>query len=1090
MLENYQIIEPKKKERNSASDVVLIQDKKTKECYILKIVKGINTPLYNVLFEREVQALTKLRACDNIVRLIDYTTGEFENYGKCGLIFLENIEGDTLEEIDILEYTNIQKYKIIQQLIEAIQVAHENNIIHRDINPKNIMIYNDNKLKLIDFGISKIKDMVNTDTVYQFATNRYAAPEVVQHSENATEQSDIYSLGAVIYYLFTGENPPVSNEFESYVMHAGMDIKLREIVKKMVKYNSDERYQNIFEVKNDILQFLKEIVQSDKKYIVQFNSGILQHMKNISLVQANKNYHELLREDVYNDFLEAYVDIEKDDDNEKYIFYGNSFMIECFYQKDNQMFLVSKVRKLYPDKRPYIKKVMMKVIGDIEFTLNKYIAGINDNLELTNDIKNFKEKFNSDENINNEYSKNFSAWHKLLEIMEEQCKSESIRIHYNSFSIEDDVYVFNINEEDYYLLDESIDKDISFIYEKSERKKKIPKEIGIYNKLEVKDNKYYLYLNKSNKVNFKYLTKKGILCEDYTKNLSLIRREIKAIANFNNEAYVSTANLKSIFSEIADTSSFKRIDKIKFYNKSLDPTQRRAVEKALNSQDIALIQGPPGTGKTNVIIEIIRQILDISNRGGIFKKKILLVSQAHAAVDKMLEDLQETNANVSKVIRVGRDKNLTDIVKENYSIENVQDKWVNEVIRRINENKIKMMDYLDISNTEFEMYFENITKLKIEKDNNVKEVEKINRKIKSFEEKYSNIIDSKEFKALLIQKEWSNKIRSNLEIERYFIKNSDIVAGTCTGFVANNCISNMVFDYLIIDEAAKATFPELIISINKAKKIILVGDHKQLPPVLDEQLIKKSKKMFIENKINYNTLYNGIFLKLFEHINEKNKQTLKIQYRMHPVIGTMISNLFYSKEIANGVEECERTHNIKEYNGFAIVWVDTSKCWNRKEKEISKTYCNELEAEIVGKQLKLINKNSHNDIDVGIITPYSGQKNLIRKEIINIDINNIKGEVPVNSVDAFQGGQKDVIIYSTVRSNKYNNIGFLKSEERLNVAFSRAKKLLIIVGDKQFLSRSEIKNNRFPEIIEYIENNSKCKVVDYNKYLRKNRGRK
>lgn len=1079
MLEGYTVINTIKEERNSFSDVFLIQNDKTEECYILKVIKGINTPLHNVLFEREVQALTKLRICDNIVKLVEFNTIESEEYGNCGLVFLENIQGNTLEEKDVLEYGNIDKYKIIEQLIEAVQVAHENNIIHRDINPKNIMIYNDNKLKLIDFGISKIKDMVNSDTVFQFATNRYASPEVIQHSENATEQSDIYSIGAVIYYLFTGEKPPLADKFEEKISVSGMDINLRAIVKKMVKVDRDDRYKDIFEVKKDILQFIKNIIKSDKKYIVKLNSGSLQHMKNTSLVPLHKNYSEILSEDIYSDFLEAYIDLEKlDEDN--YIFYGNSFIFECMYQKDKQMFLVSKVNKLYPNRRAYIKKVMMKIQGDIEF-YNRDVMCKNDNFELTNDVKSFKAQLNSDANINNEYSKNFSAWHKLLEIMEEECKNEAIKINYNSFKTTDDYYIFNIKESDYYNLDERSNKEIVFIYEKAQGKKTVPKEIGEFNKLEISDNKYYLYVKRSIKGNFKFLTKKGVISEDYRRNMSLIKRETKAISAFNNEEYVSTKNLKSIFSQVSDASSFRNINDIEFFDSTLDPTQRKAVEKVLNSQDIALIQGPPGTGKTKVIIEIVRQILNVGNRGGVFKKKILLVSQAHAAVDKMLEDLRESNADNDKVIRVGKIEDLTDIVKKNYSIENVQEKWINYVFEKISNNKSRILNYLKLSEEEFDKYYE--LKLELdstkEEEKNIKKLDKIKDKIKEFESKYSSIIQSKEFKGLLIQKAWSNKIKSNVELERYFIKNSAIVAGTCTGFVSNNSISNMVFDYLIIDEAAKATFPELIISIVKAKKIILVGDHKQLPPVLDENLIKRSRKKFNDSNINADTLYSGIFLKLFNHLNDKNKQILKTQYRMHPVIGTMISDLFYLKEISNGVEEDDRVHKIKEYEGFAIVWINTSNCPDKGENEVSKTFRNELEANIVREQLKLINKNSHGDIEVGVITPYSAQKNFIRNEVMNINTNNIKGAVTINSVDAFQGGQKDVIIYSTVRSNTKNKIGFLKSEERLNVAFSRAKKLLIIIGDKEFLSRRNIKYNRFPEIIDYIEKNEKCKVIDY-----------
>ena len=93
--------------------------------------------------------------------------------------FLEHIEGETLQRTDVIELSNPEKVHIIDQLINAVQVAHENSIIHRDINPKNIMVTRDKQVKLIDFGISKIKDMVNTDTLYQFATNKYAAQKFI-----------------------------------------------------------------------------------------------------------------------------------------------------------------------------------------------------------------------------------------------------------------------------------------------------------------------------------------------------------------------------------------------------------------------------------------------------------------------------------------------------------------------------------------------------------------------------------------------------------------------------------------------------------------------------------------------------------------------------------------------------------------------------------------------------------------------------------------------------------------------------------------------------------------------------------------------
>ena len=472
----------------------------------------------------------------------------------------------------------------------------------------------------------------------------------------------------------------------------------------------------------------------------------------------------------------------------------------------------------------------------------------------------------------------------------------------------------------------------------------------------------------------------------------------------------------------------------------------------------------------------------MNNQGQIFKQKILLVSQAHAAVDKMLEDLDQTSSDNIKVIRIGRDENLSDTVREKYAVDYAQSRWVNRIIDGSNNFAKNLLSSLEIDKEEFDKYCEAIMETKFSKGEDEKLYESAMSFITYFEEKYKELLETKDFKSLQIQKDWVNRIVGRMDIQQHFIKNAEIVSGTCTGVISNYVINDMVFDYVIIDEAAKATFPELLISIIRAKKIIMVGDHRQLPPVLDEELIKNSKQTFIESNLDFNTLYNSIFMKLFEHLPSENKQVLNTQYRMHPTIGTMISQLFYDNQILNGVSIKDRKHNIKKYMDLAIVWLDTSKSPDRFEENISTTYRNMLEANIVKEQLKLINNSiDSSEYDVGVITPYSGQKNLIRNEIQQNTYDNINSNVVVNSVDAFQGGQKDIIIYSTVRSSdKHKNIGFLKSEERLNVAFSRAKRLLIIIGDAEFLSDTSINDNKFPLIIKYIkENPEHCRIIDY-----------
>lgn len=1086
MLNNYEVIKPLKKTHNGNSEVYEIKDKNTEKHYVMKIIKGINTPLYNVIFEREVGALTKLRTCESIVRLEHFDTYNHEQFGECGRIFLELISGQTLEQTDVVELSTSEKYQIIDQLTKSVQIAHENAIIHRDINPKNIMITDDKKVKLIDFGISKIKDMINNETLYQFATNGYAAPEVHRHSENATERSDIYSLGAIIFFIFTGEEPPSEESFEEKLNETGgIDIELKEIIENMIKVSPNERYKDIFQVRKALLKLFSRFSKKERTFIISIPTGKIDHMKNLSLVPGNLKYQELVQTNIYEDFLESYISIENENtEQEKYMIYGIHYYFECTYDDYNQLFNVTRVNKLQPYKREEIKKKSMFLNGEVRFvlSLNGRKTPTNNNFELTNDVKDFKENYLSSLNVNNEYSKNFFAWHKLLEIIEEEYKNNVMKVNYNYFKIENGHCIFSIDEQSYYLIDDKKKGELTFIFEKDSGRKKKAIEIGNYESIYIEDDRFFLKVSLVNKGITSQLPQKGIISEDFRRNLALINRETKAISAFNNEEYASTSNLKSIFSGISYPSYFTVPQTLSFFNKSLDSAQKSAVRKALNSQDISLIQGPPGTGKTNVIIEIIMQIFEINKKGNIFKQKILLVSQAHPAVDKMLEDLDNSTKDNNKVIRIGRDENLTEMVKEKYAIDYAQARWVNRIIENSNKVAERILTTLDIDKDEFNKYYE----AKIEQ-NTSKDKESIIFKqaevfVNNFENKYNNFLDKKDFKLLIIQKDWVNKVIGTNDIQQHFIKNAVIVAGTCTGFVSNYVISDMTFDYVIIDEAAKATFPELLISIIRAKKIIMVGDHKQLPPVLDNELIRNSNRRFIESNLDYKTLYNSIFMKLFEHVPIENKQVLNTQYRMHPTIGTMISKLFYDNEISNGVPVKDRTHSIKQYENLAIVWIDTSKCKDRFEDPISTTYRNLLEANIVKEQLKIINDNSkgHN-YDIGVITPYSGQKNLIKKEIQPIVFNNIKSEVVVNSVDAFQGGQKDIIIYSTVRSSdKHKKIGFLKSEERLNVAFSRAKRLLIIVGDAQFLNDESIDDNRFPEIIKYIRDNKDCcRIIDY-----------
>lgn len=217
---------------------------------------------------------------------------------------------------------------------------------------------------------------------------------------------------------------------------------------------------------------------------------------------------------------------------------------------------------------------------------------------------------------------------------------------------------------------------------------------------------------------------------------------------------------------------------------------------------------------------------------------------------------------------------------------------------------------------------------------------------------------------------------------------------------------------------------------------------------------------------------------------DENRHRLTIQYRMHPTIGTLISHVFYNDDIQNGVSKDERSLSIEGYDNIAIEWIDTSQrpARDRYEKEFEnngkKSYQNILEKNIIKEKLVELDAKVNKKTKIAIITGYGPQKYILQTMVRQQSFKYL--DIDVDTVDAFQGSQKDIIIYSTVRSsaNPYG-IGFLKSEARINVAFSRARCLLIIVGDMKFLDNYRIRGNKFPKIIEYIKESEECRIIEY-----------
>lgn len=476
---------------------------------------------------------------------------------------------------------------------------------------------------------------------------------------------------------------------------------------------------------------------------------------------------------------------------------------------------------------------------------------------------------------------------------------------------------------------------------------------------------------------------------------------------------------------------------------NLNDRQLEAVTKSVLAKDLALIQGPPGTGKTTVIAEIIWQ--EIRKNPDC---RILLTSQTNLAVDNALERLQGQSG--IRPVRIGKPDKLEPEGRR-FSLP-VMDSWAN-----------------DSKNSE-----DNATRIWIDR---------IVKKI-SNDPKYSSAVSS-----------WKNELEakdkhSRTEFSRLYRSNVNLVAATCSicgsrdfmesysDMFGGNERSDMFFDVVIMDEASKATPLEMAVPLVLGKKIIVIGDHKQLPPMMDENTIdsalEKIGEMNIAEKLQK---AESQFKRLFEAAAKVRKTivaTLDTQYRMHEQIMNTIKQFYQEELAATGGLKCgisetmdipDLANKSSRWHGITLnpiinpsthaVWIDV----HTPETYLSPGYKNEGELKAIDLVLKALQQadgysefinaqQKPEDKEIGIITFYSAQSQEIKKKY--------KGKnYRMDVVDRFQGMERNIIIVSTVRSNPKNNIGFAKEIERINVAFSRARRLLIVVGNKrQFESNS------------------------------------
>jgi len=448
------------------------------------------------------------------------------------------------------------------------------------------------------------------------------------------------------------------------------------------------------------------------------------------------------------------------------------------------------------------------------------------------------------------------------------------------------------------------------------------------------------------------------------------------------------------------------------FSEYLNTAQNKALNNVLNAQDTAIIHGPPGTGKTTTLVQAIIETVKK-------EPQVLVCAQSNAAVDLLVEKLSLKGINV---VRLGHPARVSEeILQYTLDARTVKHESYKELraVRRQADEYRKMA-------AKYKRHFGS------EERNQRRELYKEARKL------------SQEAKQLAFY------------IQNDIISKAQVVACTLIGAAHDN-LSGLQFNTVFIDEASQALEPASWIPIIKSQRVIFAGDHHQLPPTIK----------------SYKAASEGFQETLFEKAIKRNNADvmLNIQYRMNEKIMQFSSSQFYDSQLI--ADKSVINHKLFESDSV-FEFIDTAgagfteeinlKTLSLRNKEEASTLLKHL---IAYSQDIETNDALRNLSSIGIISPYKEQTLWLKKIILEND--NLppffKNMMNINTVDSFQGQERDVIYISLVRSNDKNKIGFLSDIRRMNVAITRARKKLVVIGDSATIA----KNKFYSDFLDYVD---------------------
>lgn len=1078
-------------------------------------------------YEREVQALQEL-SHPNIVKLLDYgETEKKQMYIVLELMSHDLIEEKNKAGMAFDGWDSFSELVVVP-ILSALSYAHEEGYIHRDVKPANILLSDSGQVKIADFGISKLKRSLQPRvTLGDFMSPPFSPPERDSCSFSYTR--DVFSMSVLCLWALSSDVKEYKDFPEALRNFDVPDEKIREIIKQGLDEEPSNRPESAGVLLSNIQKILEQrqalwdkekrkvsaikLIPSAKEKMEDelgdceegvdvdkyMNSDINENSVYRELVIGRRGPEPIKIEDAYEIFGGQFAYHVKKDMYKPALFACTS-VFSRFNSTDNEK---------YPS-------------CPIQFSTYMQPGAISAFPDALKILAETLEEFQieqAEQDWRNDADGLFNYWCKILKAKLDYELEKDAEVPFNKFEMDGTFFIFKDIRD--------LDRLANLIDEPRTIEFGSPPDTDFARGtiFDVRHNK--LIVNCPNAPNTKFKT--GVIKPDQYLLRNSIDRQQSAIDIIRKEVGISKSLKRLILRPTRVKQIDHSYELDPDIQEEVDDSKQNAIRSALGCDDIFLVEGPPGTGKTRFIVYLILQEFRRNPRSRVLvtSQTHIAIDNAIERLGKMIPDLKMVRI-ASPYSPIGQNSKPY-LITEQMSQwgKEIKDRSKEAMYRWAEDNNLDssqirlgqlMSQYhhsmeeanqlraslktvqddisaltkvvLDSDNPEVRMDLEEAKILRIELKAKLKiggdRAKTLRRRLEKlpegkdlltlpFEEQkeFSSVLlgdsDSQKLAARLLstQAEWLDRISSTKGMISPLINRSTVVGATCVGLTAQEEIEDTNFDLCIIDEASKATAMETCIPMSNAKKWILVGDSKQLPPFREEILAKPElrEKYDIEDP----ELSESMFERMRRLLPKENRFQLTTQYRMVKPIGDMISKCFYDGSLESPRDKIDGT--LCFITGKALNWMSTRKLPNRRENRFKTSFTNPVETEQIRDLLHQINEHlEEKDSEpktVLLISAYSAQVTYMEREIKKKKNLLTRLKIDCCSVHQVQGIEADIVFFSVTRSNKDKAVGFMQELALINVALSRAKELLTIVGDDAFVEHAKGAES-LTKVLKYI----------------------